>query len=57
MRRASAELKRFLFAHLYRHPQVMETTSQARRIVADLFAIYMGRPAEMPRPRRGSSQL
>ncbi len=48
MRRASAELKRFLFAHLYRHPQVMETTSQARRIVADLFAIYMGRPAEMP---------
>jgi len=48
MRGASAELKRFLFAHLYRHPQVMETTSQARRIVADLFAIYMARPQEMP---------
>lgn len=47
MRRASAELKRFLFAHLYRHPQVMDTTSQARRIVADLFGIYMGKPAEM----------
>lgn len=48
MRSASAELKRFLFAHLYRHPQVMETTAQARRIVADLFAAYTAKPAEMP---------
>jgi dGTPase len=48
MRGASAELKRFLFAQLYRHPQVVETTARARRIVAELFAIYMGRPAEMP---------
>lgn len=48
MRSGSAELKRFLFARLYRHPQVMETTARARRIVADLFAIYMSRPSEMP---------
>jgi len=48
MRRDSTELKRFLFRSLYRHPQVVETTSRGRRIVRELFAAYLQRPQEMP---------
>jgi dGTPase len=48
MRSASAELKRFLFAELYRHPQVEQTTERARTVVAELFAIYRAAPREMP---------
>ncbi|TSE34104.1 deoxyguanosinetriphosphate triphosphohydrolase [Tepidimonas taiwanensis] len=48
MRAASAELKRFLMTHLYRHPQVMETTGRARRVVADLYRAYCGDPALLP---------
>ncbi len=47
MRAESQTLKRFLFSQLYRHPQVMETTAHAKRIVRELFAIYMQRPQEM----------
>ena len=42
------ELKRFLFASLYRHPQVVHTTSQARQVVVDLFEAYRSCPNEMP---------
>jgi dGTPase len=48
MRAASSELKRFLFRHLYRHPQVMHSTVSAKRIVTELFAAYAAQPAEMP---------
>lgn len=48
MREASTELKRFLFANLYRHPQVVETTDRARRVVQELFEAYDAAPAEMP---------
>jgi dGTPase len=47
MRRASAELKQFLLRNLYRHPQVMSTMGQARRIVRELFAVYMETPQAM----------
>jgi dGTPase len=47
MREASTELKQFLLRNLYRHPQVMETTDQARRIVRDLFDTYMHAPQDM----------
>lgn len=40
MRAQSTELKRFLFAQLYRHPQVHETSTQAQRVIGDLFAAY-----------------
>jgi len=43
----SAELKQFLLSNLYRHAQVMETTHQARRVVTDLFAVYVQAPAQM----------
>ncbi|MEO7940573.1 MAG: deoxyguanosinetriphosphate triphosphohydrolase [Burkholderiaceae bacterium] len=47
MRRGSMELKQFLLRNLYRHPRVMATTNQARRIVRDLFALYMDAPESM----------
>ena len=47
MRRSSVELKQFLLRNLYRHPQVMATTNQARRIVRELFAAYMDAPQSM----------
>ena len=47
MREGSAQLKRFLMRNLYRHPQVMQKTDQARQVVGDLFARYLARPDEM----------
>ncbi|MCH2241262.1 MAG: deoxyguanosinetriphosphate triphosphohydrolase [Aquabacterium sp.] len=48
MRDASRDLKRFLFANLYRHPQVMETTDRGKQVIRELFEAYLARPAEMP---------
>ena len=48
MRAQSVELKRFLFANLYRHPQVMQTTGQAQTVVRELFDAYVAHPSEMP---------
>ncbi len=48
MRQQSTELKRLLFAALYRHPQVARTTARARDVVQELFTAYTSAPAEMP---------
>ena len=48
MRAASSALKRFLFANLYRHPQVIHTTGQAKEVVRELFEAYRADPAQMP---------
>jgi len=40
-------LKRLLFQRLYRHPQVMERTGIARRVLAELFEAYRTAPHEM----------
>ncbi len=47
MRESSAQLKQFLMRNLYRHPQVMQTTDQARRVVSELFGHYLAHPADM----------
>ena len=47
MRAQSSELKRFLFEQLYRHPQVVATTTLARQVVRELFAAYRIHPAEL----------
>jgi dGTPase len=52
MRERSQVLKRFLLRNLYRHPQVVETTGRARRIVTELFDAYLQAPGEMP-PSQG----
>jgi len=48
MKRASADMKRFLYRALYRHPQVMATTDAAKQVIVDMFAIYSDRPSELP---------
>jgi dGTPase len=47
MKAQSAELKRFLFASLYRHPQVMERMGQAQQVVQELFEAYLAQPEQM----------
>ncbi|MCH7343294.1 deoxyguanosinetriphosphate triphosphohydrolase [Pelomonas sp. CA6] len=48
MRRASTELKRFLFANLYRHPLVQEKRLRAERVLRELFQIYLNDPGRLP---------
>jgi dGTPase len=48
MHAQSIQLKQFLLAQLYRHPQVMQTTGQAQTVVRELFAAYMAQPSAMP---------
>ena len=47
MRLKSAVLKQFLLKNLYRHPQVMHMTGQARQVVQGLFQAYRAAPHEM----------
>ncbi|GAB3504262.1 deoxyguanosinetriphosphate triphosphohydrolase [Curvibacter fontanus] len=47
MRERSVLLKKFLFQNLYRHPQVMQTTSLARQVIQELFECYRQTPQEM----------
>ncbi|HVG67772.1 MAG TPA: hypothetical protein VM785_06235, partial [Gaiellales bacterium] len=56
MRAESTELKRFLFARLYRHPQVMESTRRAQRVVRELFQAYHQGAAELPPARSDLSR-
>lgn len=46
-RAQATELKSFLFANLYRHPNVCETTAQAQDVVRELFAAYVADAGEM----------
>ena len=43
----SSGLKAFLLHNLYRHPQVLATTGQAKDVVRELFAAYVRQPAQM----------
>lgn len=56
MRTKSAALKSFLLAHLYRHPQVLQTTGQAKQVVKDLFDAYCSAPQEMATSYRRRAQ-
>jgi dGTPase len=42
------ELKRFLFANLYRHFRVMRMSEKARRIITDLHTTFMAEPRLLP---------
>jgi dGTPase len=48
MQSAVAEVKAFLFAHMYRAPQVMPARDEAMRIVSRLFAKLLAEPRCMP---------
>lgn len=47
MRARSKHMKKFLFAHLYRHPRVVQTMEQAKTVVRELFECYCAEPREM----------
>lgn len=50
MQQQSQALKHFLFHHLYRHGQVMQTMEMARQVVRELFKAYVQQP-ELMKPR------
>lgn len=41
-------LRKFLFERMYRHYRVNRTRSQARRILAEMFQLFMAEPETMP---------
>ena len=49
MEGADRDIKRFLFAHMYRHPDVRRVRDKADAIVRALFAAYVAAPEAMPR--------
>lgn len=47
MAETDKQIKKLLFAHIYRHPEIMRIRAGATQIVTDLFHRYMDTPAEM----------
>ena len=52
-----SELREFLHARMYRHFRVNRTRSQARRILAELFALFMAEPDVLPEEWRGRAEV
>ena len=52
MRKNDRALKDFLFERMYRHYRVNRMSSKARRVVHDLFALYLAEPECLPREWR-----
>jgi dGTPase len=44
----NAELKRFLFTHIYSHPAITEDRDRSVRCLEELFAYYLDTPGSMP---------
>ncbi len=53
MRQNDRALKGFLFERMYRHYRVNRMSSKARRVVRDLFALYLAEPECLPGEWRG----
>ncbi len=52
-----SQLREFLHARMYRHFRVNRTRSQARRILAELFALFMAEPDVLPEEWRGRAEI
>jgi dGTPase len=52
MRQNDRALKEFSFERMYRHHRVNRMSSKARRVVHDLFALYLAEPECLPREWR-----
>jgi dGTPase len=48
MRDAQRDIKRFLFAHMYRHEKILDVWRQARDAISRLFPVFLDQPARMP---------
>ncbi len=44
----NAELKRFLFSHIYNHPAITEDRDRSVRCLEELFSYYLKHPEAMP---------
>jgi dGTPase len=53
MQRNDRTLKEFLLERMYRHYRVNRMSSKARRVIHDLFALYLAEPECLPREWRG----
>ena len=49
-------LKAFLLEHMYRHYKLNRMTSKARRLVKDLFALFVAEPECLPTEWRGRTR-
>jgi dGTPase len=49
-------LRRYLFARLYRHPQVVERTALGQRVIGELFDAYLTAPTQMPDEHRSACE-
>jgi dGTPase len=45
---AAGDIKRFLFAHMYRHPSVASVRDKADEILRRLFEAFFAEPSQMP---------
>jgi len=50
-------LREFLFQRMYRHHKVNRMMSQARRIVRELFGLFIAEPDTLPAPWRQRAHL
>jgi dGTPase len=48
VRAQNAQLKRFLFTHIYNHPYVTEDCERSIRCLEELFSFYLRQPHAMP---------
>jgi dGTPase len=48
VREADASIKRYLYPHMYRHPDLMRVRGHADAIVRDLFRRFVAEPLAMP---------
>ena len=48
MAKNDRELKEFLFPHMYKHYKLNRMTSKARRVVQDLFNLFLAEPGTLP---------
>lgn len=48
MAKNDRELKQFLFPHMYKHYKLNRMTSKAKRVVRDLFELFLAEPGTLP---------
>jgi dGTPase len=52
-REQNAQLKRFLFAHVYNHPLITEDCERSIRCLDELFLYFLNQPRSMPESYEG----
>ena len=50
----TAELKRYLYDHLYCHPRVVQSSERAVYVIGELFEHYRADPSSLPDHVRGN---